>query len=106
MVKELKTLQEFNDAKANHKALVVDFTATWCPPCQTIGPKFAAMDENKDYPGVTFVKLDVDENAEGAQEAGITCMPTFQFFKDGAKVDELQGANEVELKAKLAKLAA
>ena len=103
---QLKTLQEFNDAKTNNKLMVVDFTATWCPPCQMIGPKFSVMATSGDYEGVTFVKIDVDENAQASEAAGITCMPTFQFYKDGAKVDELQGADEGSLKAKTAALRA
>jgi thiol-disulfide isomerase/thioredoxin len=40
--------------------VVVDFTATWCGPCQKIAPKFAEMaDVNTDC---VFIKVDVDEN--------------------------------------------
>ena len=60
----LATLAEFNEAIKGEGLVVVDFTATWCPPCQMIGPKFEALD-NK-YEGVTLFKLDVDANAEGA----------------------------------------
>jgi thiol-disulfide isomerase/thioredoxin len=40
--------------------VVVDFTATWCGPCQRIAPEFAKMaEEHKDC---IFIKVDVDEN--------------------------------------------
>jgi thioredoxin 1 len=38
---------------------VIDFTATWCPPCRTIAPIFADM--AKKFPNVVFLKVDVDE---------------------------------------------
>ena len=76
MVKELATLAEFEEA-TSQATCVVDFTATWCPPCQFIGPEFVKLSESGDYPNVTFVKVDVDANAEASEKAGITCMPTF-----------------------------
>ena len=106
MVKELATKAEFDACltEAGDKLVVVDFTASWCPPCQMIKPKFHAMADDEAYKGIDFYQLDVDANGEGSQAAGIQCMPTFQFFKGGAKVDELQGANEGNLKEKLAAL--
>ena len=40
-----------------------------------------------------MVKVDVDDNAETAEACEISCMPTFQFYKGGQKVHEIQGAN-------------
>merc|ERR1712063_128446 len=93
MVKELKTKAEFDAelAEAGEKLVVVDFTATWCPPCQMIKPKFHELAEKEGE--VVFVAVDVDENAETAEACGITCMPTFLFYKGGERKDELQGAN-------------
>jgi hypothetical protein len=34
-----------------------------------------------------------------AQECGISAMPTFQVFQDGAKVDEMVGASKDKLAA-------
>ena len=73
----LKTKEEYEAAIKEDKLTVIDFTATWCPPCQMIGPlfeEFAGLPENS---GVAFFKLDVDENEEGAGVAGISAMPTF-----------------------------
>ena len=43
--------------------------------------------------------MDVDDNPETAEACNISCMPTFQFFKGGQKVQEIQGANFEGLKA-------
>ena len=103
MVQQLATKAEFDECLKDSKLVVVDFTATWCPPCQMIAPKFAALaDEVKDH--ATLVKVDVDANAETAQAAGISCMPTFQFYKGGNKVHEIQGANYDGLVAKINEL--
>ena len=64
MVNQLKTLEEFEECIKNNKYVVVDFTATWCPPCQMIGPKFVAMAGEAEFQGATFIKIDVDENEE------------------------------------------
>ncbi|KAF9916922.1 Thioredoxin-like protein 1 [Linnemannia zychae] len=77
------------------KLVVVDFTATWCGPCQTIKPIFERLSNT--YRHVTFVKVDVDEFQEVAAVAGVTAMPTFQFFKANKKIAEMKGANAAQL---------
>jgi thioredoxin 1 len=58
------------------------------------------MDRFSDeFPGAHFVKLDVDEVPDVAQELGIRAMPTFLIFKDGEKAGEVVGANKVALEA-------
>ena len=74
------------------KPLVIDFTATWCGPCQQIGPIFVGLVAK--YPELVLKKLDVDANAEGAQAAGIQCMPTFKVYKNGAEAEKMEGASD------------
>ena len=78
------------------KLVVVDFTASWCPPCKAIAPKFEAM--ATEFTNAVLVKVDVDKNAEASQMAGISCMPTFKLYKGGNEVDKLEGANEAKLR--------
>ena len=75
MVKQLATIEEFQKAIKDNANVVMDFTASWCPPCQMIAPHFQTMSE--EFENVQFYKIDVDENGDAAEEAGISCMPTF-----------------------------
>jgi len=95
--------EQLNAAKAAGKAVIVDFSAVWCGPCQMIGPFFGQLSEQFD--SVVFLKIDVDSNAVVAGECGVSAMPTFQVFKDGKKVDELVGASKDKLKALVEKYA-
>ena len=91
------------EATKDGQPLAIDFTATWCPPCKMIGPKFEAM--AGEFDKVTLKKVDVDANADAAQAAGIACMPTFKFYKGGAEVtgDKIEGANEANIRATIKK---
>jgi thioredoxin 1 len=71
--------------------VLVDFTATWCPPCRAIKP---LLDELAgQYQGrASIVTLDVDENHQTTQKYGVRAMPTLLVFKDGKVVNQLVGA--------------
>ena len=75
--------------------VVIDFTASWCGPCQMIAPKYEAMAAK--FPEVSFYKVDVDDQDDVAHACGISAMPTFQFYKGGKKVDEMKGADVAKL---------
>lgn len=68
-----------------------------------IAPHFEALSQQ--YPNVIFVKVDVDAQEKISQMCGIRAMPTFQFFKNGKKVDDMCGADVNTLKTKVAALA-
>ncbi|KAJ8262623.1 hypothetical protein GJAV_G00168470 [Gymnothorax javanicus] len=103
MVKEIGDLTEFEAAlsDAGDKLVVVDFTASWCGPCKLIGPVFHKMAEEPDFSDVVFISVDVDDAQEVTEKYGITCMPTFLFFKHGEKIDSFSGAAEKTLREKV-----
>jgi thioredoxin 1 len=54
-----------------------------------------------EFPAVEFGKVDVDDVEDVAAECKISAMPTFQFYRDGKIVKEIQGADEAGLRAAL-----
>lgn len=80
---------------------LVDFTATWCGPCQVLGPivdKLATEFKGK----VSVAKLDIDKNPDIAANFGVMGVPTLIFFKNGEVVDQHVGLlNEDALRKKL-----
>ncbi|KAI8577528.1 hypothetical protein K450DRAFT_251294 [Umbelopsis ramanniana AG] len=99
MVQEIKNLEEFKQLINGGKPVAVDFHAQWCGPCKVIGPKFIKLAEK--FPDIVFAKVDVDEAADVAEEYSIRAMPTFMFFANGEKKDEVVGANAALIEAKL-----
>ncbi|CAA7041644.1 unnamed protein product [Microthlaspi erraticum] len=93
--------EKFNAAKASKKLIVIDFTATWCPPCRFIAPIFAEY--AKTFLDVVFFKVDVDQLTTVAKHFEVEAMPTFIFMKEGQVLDKVVGASKDEIHAKLVK---
>ncbi|GIJ86068.1 mitochondrial thioredoxin [Aspergillus pseudoviridinutans] len=79
--------------------VIVDCSATWCGPCKVISPIFEGFSTQDEFKNAKFYEIDVDDLSEVAAELGIRAMPTFIFFKDGQKVNEVVGANPPALEA-------
>lgn len=71
--------------------VLVDFWATWCPPCRFMSP---IIDEvaGEQADSLKVAKVDVDNNNELAARYKVEAIPTFVLFKDGKAVDLKVGA--------------
>lgn len=79
--------------------IIVDFWATWCGPCKTLGPMLEAAVKAAGGK-VRMVKVDVDKNQRIAGQLRIQSIPTVYAFWQGQPVDGFQGAVPAsELKA-------
>jgi len=82
----------------------VDFTASWCGPCQRIAPVFERLSHEYSARGVKFLKVDVDECPQTAQNNNVSAMPTFIFFRNRVAIARLQGADPNSLASKTKEL--
>ena len=75
------TKNNFNDIINSNETVLLDFWATWCGPCQMIGPIIEQVAEENT--SVVVGKVNVDEERDLAVQFGITAIPTLVAFKNG-----------------------
>ena len=73
----------------NENPVVVDFWAPWCGPCRMLSPVVDQVAE--EIEGVSFGKVNVDEEKELASHYGIMSIPALVLFRDGKAVDSMVG---------------
>jgi thioredoxin 1 len=70
--------------------VLVDFSATWCPPCRMMEPVLVNLADEM-AGRVTILELDVDEDPEIRTRYGVLSMPTLMLFIGGEPVDRTVG---------------
>ena len=69
--------------------VLVDFNATWCPPCRALHPILEAMsNESKNY---KIVSVDIDEEDILAAEHEISSIPCLIVYKNGEEAERRVG---------------
>src|SRR5690606_3079521 len=78
-------MASFNDLINRNKLVLVDFSAEWCGPCQTLAP---ILKELKEELGevLSIIKIDVDKNQPVAAKFQVQGVPTLILYRDGEQV--------------------
>ncbi|HEY8148211.1 MAG TPA: thioredoxin [Vicinamibacteria bacterium] len=81
-------------ALAADRTVVVDFWASWCPPCRALAPAIEALAEERT--DIVVGKLDVDDHSAITERYGIQSIPTVLVFRDGKLASRSVGLVPIE----------
>jgi thioredoxin 1 len=94
------TSENFEETLEKNKVALVDFWASWCGPCQMMGPIVEEL--AKMYDGKALVgKVNVDKEGDIAVKYNVRSIPMFVVFKHGEPAETVIGAVPKERLAQL-----
>tara|TARA_Y100000588_G_C14266080_1_gene929932 strand:- start:2884 stop:3270 length:387 start_codon:yes stop_codon:yes gene_type:complete len=92
---EVTSETAFQKLILNKQPIIIDFYASWCPPCQNMKTIFEAVSEQFDKK-VIFAKVNVDNLPKLTQRHNISTIPTFVTYYQGSKVETIVGSQKKE----------
>lgn len=89
MIKHIDETNFKTEVLDSKKAILVDFFATWCGPCNMLSPVLERISNTRaDF---DIAKVNIDELRDLAINYEIEVVPTLLIFKDGNVVDKIEG---------------
>jgi thioredoxin 1 len=79
------------EIKGSPVPVVVEFWATWCPPCVAMAPMLASL-ATEQAERLRVFKIDADEHPELARRYEVMSVPTFLIFDQGELRRRMVGA--------------
>ncbi|EHN70547.1 thioredoxin TrxC [Aliivibrio fischeri] len=73
------------------KAVVIDFWAPWCNPCVGFSPVFEDVAAERNGQ-IRCIKVNTEAEQQIAAQYQIRSIPTIMVFKNGQRVDMINGA--------------
>ncbi len=84
-------MANFQELITSPVPVLVDFSAEWCGPCQTMAPELKKLAHDL-ADKAKIIKIDIDKNQALASKLQIRSVPTLVLYKDGKPVWRQSGA--------------
>jgi len=90
------TESNFQSVLDSHEYVLVDFYASWCPPCQKLAPEYvkAAATLAAKGSSIKLAKVDAEEEVGLSEKYSIEGYPTLKYFRRGKPIEYGGGRNE------------
>ncbi len=80
----------FDETISNNDIVIIDFWAPWCGPCLQFAPTF--KEASKKIEGVTFAKVNTEEEQALGAHFRIRSIPTLMIFREQIGIFSQPGA--------------
>ena len=92
---------DFKRLLEEHPKIMIQFYATWCPPCKAATPIFQGWDE--EYPKIPFYLADIEnlELVSIIEKYKVKALPTYILFVDKKAVYVRKGLKKEKVRAVL-----
>lgn len=95
------TTEEYNASIPKDKTVLVDFGATWCPPCVKMAPVLDELEKDNSL-SFQLVKIDGGVHLDLMKTMNVESLPVFIVYKNGVETWRKQGmVSKEELVAQL-----
>jgi thioredoxin len=92
---DIKYIQLQEKIKNSKQPILIEFWASWCPPCITMDPIINELE--KELTGnVDVLTLNTDRNPQSKITYNIQGLPTFIIFIEGHEIRRLIGSKSKE----------
>lgn len=81
---------------AENKLVILKFCEKWCAPSLMIAPIFENLSEA--HRNSVFIEIMAGQAEKLSKQYNISYLPTFYFYRNECKLDEIIGANEKKLR--------
>ena len=88
-------LSEYEQLIRSHPVVLVDFGASWCPPCKKMEPVLESL-QKEEANKFMLVKVDGGKDLEVMKALSVDALPVFIVYKDGKQTWRHQGIVDKE----------